>query len=71
MERRRLERELRKAASTAAAAHKRRDELIVEASRSGMSYAEIAAIVSLTFGRVGQIVRRDTRGAGSAAQPGP
>jgi hypothetical protein len=59
MERRRLERELRKAASTAAAAHKRRDALIVEAARSGWTLEEIGAIVGLSFGRIGQIVRRD------------
>lgn len=57
MERRRLERELRAAASTLGTAQKRRDELIVEASRAGMTLKEIASLVGLTFGRVGQIVR--------------
>ena len=52
-----LEASLRRTASDLAGAQKRRDQLMVQASEAGMTLKEIAAIVGLSFGRVGQIVR--------------
>jgi DNA-directed RNA polymerase specialized sigma24 family protein len=49
---------LRQAAIEVGKSARRRDKLIREAVDEGLSYREISAITGLTYGRIGQIVRK-------------
>jgi hypothetical protein len=56
-----IEHQLKQATAQVRTAYRERDQLMAEAARSGMSLRSIASVVGLSFGRVGQIVRGETK----------
>jgi hypothetical protein len=63
-----IEQQLKQATAQVKTAYRERDQLMAEAARSGMSLRTIASVVGLSFGRVGQIVRGQTKRGNGATR---